>query len=276
MGGARVGTRRPDRRRLTESLVPRKPRWYDPLPEATTSVKCGGEQHRVTWRRGKLVLEEHDLTAERTMLVFGGELCECMRVLEMWVEQFRMPPDLFVKLRSWLGPNADLAPIEFDLHRRLGMIMSWDRAWRATFHFRVKQAQMLEIELKDKALAPLRQHLNAWKPKTGARVVSGCQVVLIPATEEPMVDGATDGVAMKAVARLHARWVIDVWARGIALVDDAYVVEIDDVVSANDLKVLATRWEPTSGGRWAARKRPARVWQDAGRGGEWRLSWGDT
>jgi hypothetical protein len=277
VGGAGVGAGRPHRRRgLTGLLVPRKPRWYDPVPEASAVVKCGGEQHRVTWRRGKLVLEDHDLTAERTMLVFGGELCECMRVLEMWVEQFRMPPDLFVQLRSWLGPNADLAPLEFDLHRRLGMIMSWDRAWRATFHFRVKQAQMLDIELKDKALAPLRQHLNAWKPKTGARVVSGCQVVLIPASEEPMVDGRTDGVAMKAAARLHARWVIDVWARGTALVDDAFVVELEGVRSVHDLDVSATRWEQASPGTWSAVKRPARVWRDADSGGEWRLSWRDA
>lgn len=254
----------------------RKPRWYDPLPEASTAVKCGGEQHRVTWHRGKLVLENHDLTAERTMLVFGGELCECMRVLEMWVEQFRMPPDLFVQLRSWLGPNADLAPLEFDLHRRLGMIMSWDRAWRATFHFRVKQAQMLDIELKDKALAQLRQHLNAWKPTTGARVVSGCQVVLVPATEEPMVDGQSDGVAMKAVARLHARWVIDIWARGIALVDGAFLVELAEVRSVDDLEVFATRWEQTSPGKWSAMRRQARVWRDPGSGGGWRLGWGDT
>ncbi len=256
--------------------MPRKPRWYDAIPEASTVVKCGGEQHRVTWRRGKLVLEAHDLTAERTMLVFGGELCECMRVLEMWVEQFRMPPDLFVQLRTWLGPNADLAPVELELHRRLAMIMSWDRAWRATFHFRMKQAQMLEVELKDRALAPLRQHVNAWKPKTGARVVSGCQVALIPATEEPGIDGTTDGVALKAVGRLHARWIIDVWARGIALVDDAYVVELVEARSVDDLDVLATRWEPSSPGKWAAAKRRAHVRRDPASGGEWRLTWEET
>lgn len=275
MGRSQVGTGRAHRRRrLTEPLVPRKPRWYDPLPEASAVVKCGGEQHRVAWRRGKLVLEAHDLTAERTMLVFGGELCECMRVLEMWVEQFRMPPDLFVQLRTWLGPNADLAPIEFDLHRRLGMIMSWDRAWRATFHFRVKQRQMLEAELTDKALAPLRQHLNAWKPTTGARVVSGCQVAILPATEATMLDGTTDGVAMRAVAHLHARWVIDVWARGIATVGDAFVLALADVGSVDDLHVLAARWEPAPGtGRWAAVGRPAHLLRHDG---AWQLTWEDA
>jgi hypothetical protein len=253
--------------------MPRKPRWYDALPQATVGVTCGGEPHRVVWRRGKVVLEDHDLAAERGMLAFGGELCPCMRVLEMWVEQFRMPPDLFLQLRTWLGPNADLAPVEFELHRRLGMIMSWDRAWRATFHFRVKQAKMLEAELKDKALGPLREHLNTWKPRTGARVVSGCQVALVPSTEPAQLDGTMDRVAMKAVARLHGRWVVDVWARGIATVDDAFVVGLLDVASVDDLQVLAARWEPASAGRWATVAEPAHVHRDGG--GPWRLTWAD-
>lgn len=254
--------------------MPRPPRWYDPLPEATATVSCGGEDHRVTWRRGKLVLEAHDLTAERTMLAFGGELCPCMRVLEMWVEQFRMPPELFVQLRSWLGPNADLAPLEFDLHRRLGMIVSWDRSWRATFHFRVKQAQLLGDELKDKALGPLRQHLNAWKPRTGARVVAGCQVELVPATEPSLLEGSTDGVAMRAKATLQARWLIDVWPRGIATVDDAFVLELDEAVSVDDLHVRAVRWEARGSATWVAVAAPAHLSRPPGTDGAWCLSWG--
>ena len=253
--------------------MPRRSRWYDALPEATATVDCGGEAHRVTWRRGKLVLEDHDLTAERTMLVFGGELCPCMRVLEMWVEQFRMPPDLFVQLRSWLGPNADLAPLEFDLHRRLGMIMSWDRAWRATFHFRVKQGQLLDDELKDKALRPLRDHLNAWKPKTGARVISGCQVGIVPATDPAIVEGTTDGVAMRARASLHGRWLIDVWPRGIAVVEDAFVVDLDEAPTIDDLRVRAVRWEPNGGGTWTTVVAPARVRRDPGAQDAWHLTW---
>jgi hypothetical protein len=256
--------------------VPRRPRWYDPVPEATAVVSCGGEAHRVTWRRGKLVLEAHDLTAERTMLVFGGELCECMKVLEMWAEQFRIPPDLFVQLRSWLGPNAHLAPLEFELPRRLGVIVSWERAWRAMVHLPIKQARMLDDELKARALAPLRLHLAAWKARTGARVVAGCAVALLPANEPPTVEGTTDGVAMRAVGRLHARWVIDVWPKGIATVDDAFVLDVLDAVTDDDLRVLATRWEPTAGVEWAAVDRPARLRRPPGAGGTWKLTWEDA
>lgn len=248
-------------------------RWYDALPEATALVDCGGELHRVTWRRGKLVLEAHDLTAERTMLVFGGELCTCMRVLEMWVEQFRMPPELFGRLQTWLGPNAYLAPLEFDLHRRLGMILSWDRSWRTFSHVDDKKARLLGDELKDKALPPLRQHVNAWKPRTGARVVSGCQVAVVPAGQPSVLEGNTDRVALRATARLHARWLIDVWPRGIATVDDAFVLELTEATSPDELDVVAVRWEPGGAGAWSTVAAPAHVWRDAGGDGTWHLKW---
>ena len=253
--------------------MPRKPRWYDALPEATVSVTCGGEDHRVIWRRGKLVLEAHDLAAERGMLAFGGELCPCMRLLEMWVEQFRMPPELFVQLRKWLGPNADLAPAEFDLQRRLGMILGWERSWRRASYVDRQQERLLGTELKDKALPLLRQYLNEWKPKTGARVISGCQVAVVPTAAPATVEGTMYGVAMKAAARLHGRGLVDVWPRGIATVDDAFVIGVLDVASTDDVHVQAARWEPTTAGRWATVEGPARVRR--GTAGEWHLTWED-
>lgn len=253
--------------------MPRKPRWYDAVPEATATVSCGGEAHRVTWRRGKLVLEDHDLTAERAMVAFGGELCPCMRVLEVWIEQFRMPPDLFGHMHTWLGEHAFLLPDELAVPRRMGMVMTWERSWRFESWLPTKQAQLLGNELKDKALPPLRRHLNAWKPKTGARVVAGCQVALIPSNQPPAVDGTTDRVAMRATAQLHGRWVVDVWPHGIAVVDDAFVVDLNKARTLNDLEVIAVRWEPNGTGAWATVAAPARVWRDAGSGGEWRLTW---
>ena len=252
--------------------MPRKPRWYDPLPEATATVDCGGEKHRVTWRRGKVVLEDHDLDAERGMMAFGGEMCPCMRVLEVWVEQFRMPPDLFGQMHTWLGDQAFLLPTELALPRRMAMILSWERLWRKESWLRSKQADLLAAELKEKALPLVRQHVNAWKPKTGARVVSGCQVVLLPTNQVPSLEGTTDRVAMRVSARLHGWWLVDVWPRGIAVVDDAFVLELDRAVTLDDLKVRAVRWEPNGPGTWATVAAPAHVRRDA-EGSEWHLTW---
>ncbi len=271
MGSSAVGKGRTHR---VGRLMARKVRWYDALPETTAMVDCGGADHRVTWRRGKIVLEAHDLSSERAMLAFGGELCPCMKVLGVWVEQFRMPPELFGQMHTWLGENAFLLPAELALPRNLAMVLSWERSWRFESWLPTKQANLLATQLNEKALDPLRQHVNAWKSKTGARVVSGCQVALIPSNQPARVEGTTDRVAMRAVARLHARWLVDVWPRGIAVVDDAFVMELADSVSLDDLRVVAVRWEPEGTGTWATVAAPARVHRDPGPTDEpWHLTW---
>jgi hypothetical protein len=155
----------------------------------------------------------------------------------------------------------------------MGIVQSWERAWRFESYLPTKQAKLLTDELKDKALPVLRQHLNGWKQKTGARIVAGAQVVLTPSNETPTVDGSTDRVTMRATAKLHGTWVVDVWPQGIAVVDDAFVVDLRKARTPNDLEVTAVRWEPNTAGGWSTVAAPARVWRDAGSGGEWRLTW---
>ncbi|MDQ3575111.1 MAG: hypothetical protein M3404_09370, partial [Actinomycetota bacterium] len=72
-------------------------RWCDHIEAATASVDCNGESHRVTWRRGKVVLEDHDLTAEAAMLAFGGKPFPCLGVLRRWrdMHTWAMSGELF-------------------------------------------------------------------------------------------------------------------------------------------------------------------------------------
>jgi len=259
--------------------MPRKARWCDALPEATAVIPCGGEDHRVTWRRGKVVLEAHDLAAERALVAFGGELCPCMRVLELWIEQFRMVPDLFLQMHSWLGESAFLVPPELELPRRMSMVLSWERSWRLEAWLGSRQAELLERELNERALPHLRQHLNAWKARTGARVIAGCRVGLLPSNQPASLVGGTDGVAMRAEGYLPARWVVDVWARGVATVEDAFVLTLVDVPSPDDLLVRANRWEPSGARTWASVDAPARLRREPGPGAgpdpAWRVTWVD-
>ena len=131
-------------------------------------------------------------------------------------------------------------------------------------------------EIKEKALEPFRRHVNAWKRTTGARVVSGCQVALLPSNRPPIVDGTTDRVAMRAVAHLHARWVVDIWPRGIAMVDDVFIVDLVEARSLDDLAVLACRWDPSPNGTWHAVVAPAWIWREPGTEGPWQLTWEDA
>ena len=243
-------------------------------------IDCGGEPHRITWRRGKLVLEAHDLTAERAMLAFGGDLCPCMRVLEMWVEQFRMPTELFGQMHNWLGDNAFLVPPEMALPRRMAMVLSWERLWRFESWLPNRQSALLDEEIRERALPLLRRHLTTWKARTGARVIAGCRVGLIPSNQPAAVVGATDGVSMRAEGRLPGRWIVDVWAKGVATVDDAFVLKLVEAPSPDDLRVRAARWEPDGPRLWKAVDAPARLHRDAGNvdgdGDGWHLTWDDA
>lgn len=59
-------------------------RWCDEIPAVTCEVRCGGQRHRISWRRGKLVLEDHDVLAERSLTALGSEPPLCVQVLEAW------------------------------------------------------------------------------------------------------------------------------------------------------------------------------------------------
>ena len=50
----------------------------------TAEFHCGGQHHRIVWRRGKLVLEDHDLLAERSLIALGSEPPLCVEVLDAW------------------------------------------------------------------------------------------------------------------------------------------------------------------------------------------------
>lgn len=246
-------------------------RWYQFLQPVTATVECDGQPHRVTWRRGRLVLEDHDLTAERTMLVFGGELCVCMRVLELWRQQFGMPPEAFSRMDSWLGANAFLAPPEFARPRELGMVVSWERSWRQSAHIHHKPARLLQDQLKEHALRPLREHLNFWKAEGKARMVSSVEVKVVPSHQTPTLEGRVEGISMRAAAKLGGRWVVDVWGRGAAVVEGAFVLEVVESHNPEEMVVRAVRWRRGGGGfePFAARATARR--SDDG----WHLQWGD-
>ena len=67
-------------------------RWCDGIKPASVTVSCRRELHRITWRRGKLVLEDHNLTPELALTALGGDRCECLEVLRAWGRLDLLPP----------------------------------------------------------------------------------------------------------------------------------------------------------------------------------------
>jgi hypothetical protein len=62
----------------------RRRRWYAEQPPVTVSVAAGSEEHRVSWRHGRLVLHDHDVAAEEVLQALGGEPCVCLMLRELF------------------------------------------------------------------------------------------------------------------------------------------------------------------------------------------------
>lgn len=96
------------------------------LAPTTTELACEGASHRVTGRRGRLILDDHpNLTAERSVVALGGSVPGCLDVLKAWAE-VRLP-------LSWLAtvwaPKLALVDGCFvlDVANDTATVVRWDR-----------------------------------------------------------------------------------------------------------------------------------------------------
>ena len=244
-------------------------RWYEEVQPATAAVPCGGQEHRVTWRRGKLVLEDHSLGAERALLALGGQPCPCMMVLKMWRDQWKMPPEMLRQMATWLGPNAFLAPAELELPRQLAKVRNWERSWRRSSYI-TKHGALLEDDLRRLAADELGRFVELWAVPAGSITTPALSVQLARAGHPPSLVGGIEGGRPTLVARLGVPW-ITVWGWGAAVVDDGFVLEVVDEDAARII-VRAARWDGSdaSAGVVAGQARLARRAE-----GDWSLTWLD-
>lgn len=255
--------------------MPVRDRWCHHVPPATALVACGGEQHRVTWRRGKLKVEDHDLGAERTMLAFGGETPPCLQVITLWrnLHSWAMSGQLLKQMQARLGPEVLLAPGELRRVSDLGLLLTWEREWRRSSYYS-EHGRLLEEQLRARALAPLREHLKWWLGHNGSRRISKLDLDLGRRGQPAVLRGQMDSVGVRAAATLGVRWLVQVWARGLEVVDGAFVLEVAQE-RVHDIpevaRVRAVRWDPLPGGGWGPVAAPALV-QRVGEG-DWRLEW---
>lgn len=254
-------------------------RWCDRVPPATAIVDCGGERHRVTWRRGKIVLEDHDLDAERTLVLLGGAPCACLTVLDLWRNLFSwaMSAEMFRQMDARLGPGSNLlAPGDLREIHELALLLTWQRRWRLSAYFSDHERLLLE-QVRKRALPPLKEHVARWRQRAGSRLLSTVDVKVARTADSCRLDGSLDRVRATATASLDVWWVIRVWTQGVVTVDDAFVLEVVDAGSgADDIGVRAAMWkERTAGsGRYEPVARYARLRRDDS--GAWQLSWEET
>lgn len=243
-------------------------RWYQHVPGATALVPCEGEEHRVTWRWGKLKLEDHDLGSERAMLVLGGEPSACMRALAFWENQFTMPAEHFLQMHRWLGADSVLAPREFDVPRDVSMVLNWERAWKRAMYMD-KHGPLLERMLRDRAVPALRAHLTAEKQRFRSQSIRTVELRHVRAGHPVGLRGRMDSVSVSATAVLSSEWIANVWATGLATVEGAFVLAVTGRGSRRDrVAVQAVRWEERQPGVGEAVTGPAEA---VPTGGGWRI-----
>lgn len=250
-------------------------RWCHHVPPATAVVACNGEQHQVSWRRGKLKVEDHDLAAERTMLAFGGDTPACLQVVTLWrnLHVWAMSGQLLKQMQSRLGPDVLLAPGDLRRVSDLGLLLSWEREWRRSAYFS-EHGRLLEEQLRAQATEPLREHLRRAMAEHGSRRISKLELELGRRGRPDALRGQMDSVGVRASATLGVGWMVHVLARGLAVADGAFVVEVvDERLGAGEESALvrAVRWERQAGG--TALPVTARALARRQADGTWRLDW---
>ena len=252
--------------------TPRRDRWCHHVEAAEAVIDCTGERHRVVWRRGKLILVDHDLAAEDAMMALGGEMPACVKALRLWrnLHTWAMGTEIFTQLQSRLGDDALLGPGELAAAHQLGLVLTWERAWRRGSYY-TDHERLLATVLRAKAQGPLREHLRHWMKLHGSRRISGTAIEVARSAASADVTGDMDSVGVRATVALPARWLVEVWARGLPVVDGTFVLGVEPTSEATRLQVTAVAWEPhpTRSGHFGPVRMTATV--DREPGGAWRL-----
>ncbi|MGH9154780.1 MAG: hypothetical protein ACRD1K_02750 [Acidimicrobiales bacterium] len=276
--------------------------WWEGIDAVTVIAPCAGGRHRVTWRRGRVVLEDHPhLEAERALAALGAPSL-CLDVLSAWSDgghDTRLvvyglqghdgaPPHEFPGLARAAsrpltappGMTAFQAAIQRATGARqerqgvLGRLPpSLARRWAlgaVVHHSRrwddLSAFERLDLELCVATLAreAVLDGARAWR-RLGRLVVVDVQVALAGPGDRPWLRGALDHRSMEARVQVPLSWLVAVWARGRAVVDGCLVLE----VHGDTAKVV--RWERAGPGPVEAVTVPARLWR--GGDGEWHLRW---
>ena len=272
------------------------------MPPVSAEVACGEETHRITWRRGKLILEQHDLLAERSLTALGSPPPPCIEILDAWrkirgteqlcdlllretplspedlawrrmcheqrIEHIRMRPalhpyphlhpqaqkfqehedrraaeELEVAQRVWALTLLEALPIALRRRLALSVLVNAARHWQIEA-FRREREHHVEAALTGLALPLLEHSALEWRRNARPSPLVNAELWLRAPSEEPACTLWADSRGAHGALSLPLAWFTDVWARGLALVDGCFVLEImQPRRRIGSLDVLALRWE---------------------------------
>ncbi len=185
-------------------------RWARSLPEASATIACQGEWHRVRLHRGKLRLDHHDLAGEAALAALGGSPTPCFAVLLAW--RGATPSSV-----AGLGP--DLEPV-----RALGLIAAAERAWARDSG--PGPAHYVTSTTQNRAEVELQRWLGSTGEPSRTPVVLRCRV-LPPGAGPPMLEAGYESGSLVVECWVRTDWLRRVWLRGARRSDDAFVLDAD-------------------------------------------------
>lgn len=273
--------------------------WSRRLPPLETEVRCSGTTHRIRWVRGSVVALDHtDLVAEQAMVALGAAPFPCLEIVHLatgfrdeaklllhWNQGLvagvaasvwpagaatltlltslstlpTMPPALASALRGH-ARLANLAPAVVDRIALARVV----RLGRRAPEDEMEQLD-LELAVSVRAKPALEACMRTWTRRPPHRLPH-VECRLGDPEQPPAV--AWDG-GRACELRLSPRWLPEVWAPGLALVDGCFVLGVDRARGAA-AEAQVVRWERRRVGEEAPVVFAARVRRS--RNG-WRLDW---
>lgn len=223
--------------------------WPRGAPPLRVRVPCQGAQHTITWRRGSLVLDDHDAGADEVLVALGGERPACLEVRRSWrlgyIEQ-QPPTESAALVRSlsslarWMSGGAPPAVLPEPLRRlrEASVMHTWGRGLREPTSSAEAQRAFLERavarrvrDLLVRQLRPVGGHGNA--------------DVAVAVGDDVEVEGRCEGAVAVVRVRVPPRWLTTVWVSELETWGgDVVLTAVDRRPSALEV----ARWLPDGDG----------------------------
>ena len=247
--------------------------WWRGIPAVTVTVHCGDDKHRLTWRDGELLADDHDVTGERALAALGGTLPYCVAVLDAWNDAGADPylvstwggqsvsSVLWSELgrrprsggnRNWLDLQQRrivLRTLPEELYDRLalGIVAALSRGERhpGLGGLRRWQPGDLNGPVSARAVPLLHDSIASWRRRSEPSTPPIIECRIAEPDEGASVDGRVERRGGWVEAAVGPDWLVEVWGRGVALVDGCFVLAAH---AGEPVEAVAVRWEHAASG----------------------------
>jgi hypothetical protein len=220
--------------------------WPRGVAPVRTTVPCEGATHHVTWRRGSLVLEDHDAAADAVVVALGGDRPACLDVQRSWRLGYIEggPPTehsavvrTLSSLARWMSEEGD-GPVHLpEPLRRLreaSVLHTWGRGLRDSGDTADVQRAFFERAVANRIRDLLRRSLRP----LGAHLDAELDVSVGVDVE---AEGRHEGTQAWARVRVPATWLTSVWVSELETWRGEVVLAVAD---RSPTWLDVARWEP--------------------------------